>query len=119
MAKLTLADLKRIRDEKSKEMIRRDTFKEINVVVGMGTCGIASGAKDTFVAFVSELEKEGITNVAVKQTKCMGACAAEPAVKVVVPGMPDTVYGKVNADVVRKIVKEHIIGKKVVSENVA
>lgn len=119
MAKLTLADLKKIRDEQNKEMTRRDTDKDIQVVVGMGTCGIAAGAKDTFSAFIDELDKSNISDVVVKQTGCMGFCAIEPTVRVIVPGMPDTIYNKVSADVARKIVKDHIIGKKLVDEHVS
>jgi len=119
MSKLTLAELKKIRDEKNKEMTRRDADKEIQVVVGMGTCGIASGAKETFSAFIDELDKSNVGDVVVKQTGCMGFCSVEPTVRVVAPEMPDTIYNKVTADVARRIVKEHIIGRKLVSEHVS
>lgn len=118
MAKLTLTDLKRMRDEKNKEMNRRDSDKEIQVIVGMGTCGIAAGAKETFAAFVDELDKSNVGDVTVKQTGCMGYCSVEPTVKVLAPNMPDTIYNKVSADVARKIVKEHIINRKLVDEHV-
>jgi len=119
MAKLTLADLKKIRDEKNKEMTRRDTDKDVQIVVGMGTCGIAAGAKDTFSAFIDELDKSNISDVVVKQTGCMGFCVIEPTVRVIAPEMPDTIYNKVTADIARRIVKEHIVGKKLLSEHVS
>ncbi|MDR0303259.1 MAG: hypothetical protein LBH98_00580 [Chitinispirillales bacterium] len=118
MAKLTLADLKKIRDEKNKEMTRRDTDKDVQIIVGMGTCGIAAGAKETFSAFVDELDKSNISDVMVKQTGCMGFCSVEPTVRVTAPQMPDTIYNNVSAEIARRIVKEHIIGKKLVSEYV-
>ncbi|MCL1946644.1 MAG: (2Fe-2S) ferredoxin domain-containing protein [Chitinivibrionia bacterium] len=118
MSKLTLADLKKIRDEKNKEMTRRDADKEIQVVVGMGTCGIASGAKETFSAFIDELDKSHVNDVVVKQTGCMGFCSVEPTVRVIAPEMPDTIYNKVSAEVARRIVKEHIIGRKLVDDHV-
>jgi len=118
MAKLTLADLKKMRDDKNKEMNRRDSDKEIQVIVGMGTCGIAAGAKETFAAFIDELDKSNIGDVTVKQTGCMGYCSVEPTVKIIAPNMPDTIYNKVSADVARKIVKEHIINRKLVDEHV-
>ena len=44
MAKLTLADLRKLRDQKQKAMDKRDpSKKDAQVIVGMGTCGIASG----------------------------------------------------------------------------
>jgi len=118
MAKLTLADLKKIRDEKNKEMTRRDTDKDVQIIVGMGTCGIAAGAKETFSAFIDELDKSNISDVMVKQTGCMGFCSVEPTVRVTSPHMPDTIYNKVSPEIARRIVKEHIVGKKLVSDHV-
>lgn len=92
--------------------------KDCQVIVGMGTCGIAAGAKVVLDAFLSELEAKGIENVSVTQTGCMGLCHVEPTVEVIVPGMPDVIYGNVDAKVVKQIVADHIIGKKLVSEHV-
>ncbi|MBP1589318.1 MAG: (2Fe-2S) ferredoxin domain-containing protein [Kiritimatiellae bacterium] len=109
MPKLTLADLKALRDQKVTEINQRNLEnKTIQVIVGMGTCGIASGAKATFDAFVDELGKKNLTNVTIRQTGCMGLCHSEPTVEVVAPGMPTVIYGKVDGAVARKIVAEHI-----------
>lgn len=116
MGKLTLADLKAMRDDKKKEMDRRITDKAVTVIIGMGTCGIAAGAKETFDAIVKELDASDVADVVVKQTGCMGFCAVEPTVQVIAPEMPDTIYNKVSAEVAVRIVKEHIVGKKLVSE---
>ncbi len=118
MAKLTLSDLKNLRDEKKKEMNRRDTDKEISIIIGMGTCGIAAGAKETFDAFVSELESSEVENAVIKQTGCMGFCAIEPTVEIVMPGMPDTIYNRVDVETAQKIVQEHILQQKLVEEHV-
>ncbi len=118
MGKMTLADLKKMRDEKKKEIVRRDTDKSITIIIGMGTCGIAAGAKDTFDAMIAELDASDVGDVVVKQTGCMGFCAVEPTVEVISPEMPDTVYNKVSAEVAVRIVKEHILGKSLVSEHV-
>ena len=119
MPKLTLEDLKKLRDRKVAEMNQRDVEnKQSQVIVGMGTCGIASGAKKTFDAFIDELAKENLTDVAVRQTGCMGLCHSEPTVEVVVPGMPRVIYGNVDCDTARKIVSEHLVGKRLVSDHV-
>ncbi|MFP4013771.1 MAG: (2Fe-2S) ferredoxin domain-containing protein [Chitinispirillaceae bacterium] len=119
MAKLTLADLKKLRDEKKKELGRRDTEgKTTQIIIGMGTCGIAAGAKDSFDAFLDEIDAKGLTDVAVTQTGCMGLCHAEPTVEVIVPGMPAIVYGNVKTDVARRIVNEHLVEKKLVNDHV-
>ncbi len=119
MGKLTLADLKKLREEKKKELGKRDTEgKTVQVIIGMGTCGIAAGAKDSFDAFLDEIDKRGLDNVSVTQTGCMGLCYAEPTIEVVVPGMPAVVYGNVKADVARKIVEKHIIEKSLVDDHI-
>ena len=93
MAKLTLADLRKMREEKQKAMEMRDASnKDVQVIVGMGTCGIAAGAKDTFTALVNSINEKGLTNVLIRQTGCMGLCHSEPTVEVVVPGMPTVIY---------------------------
>ena len=119
MPKLTLDDLKKLRNEKKKDLQQRQTEgKTIRIVIGMGTCGIAAGAKETFDTFLDELQKNNLTNVLVKQTGCMGLCYSEPTVEVSVPDMPTIVYGKVNAEVARKIVRKHIVGKLLINDHI-
>jgi NADP-reducing hydrogenase subunit HndB len=84
----------------------------------MGTCGIAAGAKETLDAFVQTLEECELSNVRVTQTGCMGLCYVEPTVEVIVPGMPDVIYGKVDAEVARKIVRKHIINKGLINDHI-
>ena len=115
MAKLTLEDLRRMRGEKQQAMsMRESSGKDIQVVVGMGTCGIAAGAKDTYAALVDTLSEKGMTNVLVRQTGCMGLCHSEPTVEVVVPGMPTVIYGHVDAASAREIVEKHIVGHQLI-----
>ena len=115
MAKLTLEDLRRMREEKQKALDMRDSSnKDIQVVVGMGTCGIAAGAKDTFTALIDTLTEKNLTNVLVRQTGCMGLCHSEPTVEVVVPGMPTVIYGNVDAATAKDIVEKHIVGKQLI-----
>ena len=115
MAKLTLADLRKMREEKQKALDMRDSSnKDVQVIVGMGTCGIAAGAKDTFGALVDALAEKNLTNVLVRQTGCMGLCHSEPTVEVVVPGMPTVIYGHVDAATAKDIVDKHIVGKQLI-----
>ena len=119
MAKLTLADLKKLRETKSAEMNPRDAaHKDVQLIVGMGTCGIAAESKKTFDVLVDELGKAGLPNVAIRQTGCMGLCHSEPTVEVVVPGMPTVVYGKVDSDTARKIVNQHVVRKLLVNDHI-
>jgi NADP-reducing hydrogenase subunit HndB len=119
MAKMTLEELRKLRDNKKSELDKRDAEgKDINIIIGMGTCGIAAGAKDSLDAFLDEIERHNISNATVKQTGCMGLCYVEPTVEVKVPGMPDTIYGKVDAETARKIIREHVIAGKLVDNRI-
>ena len=119
MAKLTLEDLRRLRGEKQKAMEMRDASnKDVQVIVGMGTCGIAAGAKETFTALVNTLTEKNLTNVLVRQTGCMGLCHSEPTVEVVAPGMPTVIYGNVDAATAKEIVEKHIVGKQLIDNKI-
>jgi NADP-reducing hydrogenase subunit HndB len=119
MAKLTLDDLRKLREEKQKAMNMRDPEnKSAEIIVGMGTCGIAAGAKGTFNAIIDELNERDITNVLVRQTGCMGFCHSEPTVEVHVDGMPPIIYGNIDEDLGRKIVSRHVVNKKLIDNHI-
>lgn len=119
MAKMTLEELRNLRNAKQNEMTQRDSDgKTSQIIIGMGTCGIAAGAKDAFDAFIDELQSHTVKDTKITQTGCMGLCFSEPTVEVIVPDMPRVVYGNVDADVARRIVRDHIIGKSLVSDHI-
>lgn len=119
MAKMTLEELRKLRDSQKQDMSHRDTEgKQIEVIVGMGTCGIAAGAKVVLDTLLNSINEKGIKDVLLKQTGCMGLCYAEPTVEVHLPGMPDTIYGNVDSKVAADIVETHIVNKKLVDGHV-
>jgi NADH-quinone oxidoreductase subunit F/NADP-reducing hydrogenase subunit HndC len=118
MAKLSLGDLKQLRESKKNELRKRQSEgKDIQVIIGMGTCGIAAGARSALEAFNKALAAHKLTDtVKIKQTGCMGLCHSEPTVEVAVPGMPSVIYGPVEADTAEKIVTRHIKGRELLDE---
>jgi len=120
MAKMSLDELRKLRDSKKNDLRKRDAEgKEIQIIVGMGTCGIAAGAKQTLDTFISSLDEyKLVDSVLVRQTGCMGLCHSEPTVEVVVPGMPVVIYGKVDAAVSKEIIQKHIIGRELLSGHI-
>ncbi len=92
--------------------------KNIEIIVGMGTCGIAAGAKDVMNTFIRELDEQNVKNALVKQTGCMGLCYAEPTVEVVMPDMPNVIYGNVDTETAVKIVRKHILGKILLNNHI-
>jgi NADP-reducing hydrogenase subunit HndB len=120
MAKMTLEQLRTLREEKKGDMVRREVEgKNIQIIVGMGTCGIAAGAKLAFDEILKTVDENGLSgSVTIKQTGCMGLCHVEPTVEVIMPEMPATIYGKVDAVIARKIVMKHVIGKTLVDHHI-
>ena len=117
MAKMSLDDLRKLRDDKKGDLRKREVEgKETQIVVGVGTCGIAAGAKPVLDAFIVGLDQNNLVDTCfVRQTGCMGLCHSEPTVEVIVPGMPAVIYGNVNESVVKEIIQKHLIGKELVS----
>ena len=117
MAKMSLDDLRKLREDKKGDLRRREVDgKEMQVVVGVGTCGIAAGAKPVLDAFIVGLDKNNLADSCfVRQTGCMGLCHSEPTVEIIVPGMPSVIYGNVNEKVVEEIIQKHLIGKELLS----
>ncbi len=119
MAKMTLEDLRKLREDKKRILNKRDVKgKNVQIVVGMGTCGIAAGAKDALDSFLKAIDENNLDNVAVTQTGCMGLCYVEPTVEVIMDDMPDVIYGNVDAEVAERIVNEHIMNKRMVSDHI-
>ena len=104
----SLEELKRVREEALAKKQMKATPGNIQVIVAMGTCGIAAGARDTMKSILSFIEVEGLSGVTVTQTGCMGMCEQEPIVQIIIGDQPKVVYGKVNAEVASQIMKQHV-----------
>ncbi|MEG0834209.1 MAG: (2Fe-2S) ferredoxin domain-containing protein [Christensenellaceae bacterium] len=112
----SLQELEAIRNKTLGKVDVRRNEAEKRVVVGMATCGIAAGARPVLQAFVDEVATRKLNDVAVSQTGCIGVCRLEPLVEVFMPGVPKVTYVKVNPEMARKIVAEHLVNGKVVTE---
>ncbi len=112
----SLEELQKIKEEFSKNLKWRDSKKRGKIVVGMGTCGISAGAKETLKAIVNELDKNSIDDIAVVQSGCMGLCEVEPTVEVQIGDEEPVIYGHVDEKQARRIVKEHIMNGKILSD---
>jgi NADP-reducing hydrogenase subunit HndB len=109
MAKLTIADLKKIKEKVHKEMSLRDGDRRVKVTVHMGTCGIASGAKEVMDTLLQEIETAGTNDVVVTTSGCMGLCSREPLVTVEVLDQEPIKYEYMNPNKMRQVFKRHIL----------
>ena len=113
----SLAELEAIRNKTINSVVMRKEGDNIRVVVGMATCGIAAGARPVMNAFMEEISKRGLGNVAVTQTGCIGVCRLEPIVEVYMPGEEKVTYVKMDAKKAAEGVAEHILNVQVVNHD--
>ena len=104
----SLEELKRVREEALAKKQLKAAPGQVQVIVAMGTCGLAAGARDTMKSILNFIETEKMSGVTVTQTGCMGMCEQEPIVQVIVGDSAKVTYGKVNPEVASQIMKQHV-----------
>lgn len=115
---MKLEDLRKIREKVQKEMELREGKARVNIVVGMGTSGIAAGAREVLKTFLEEISNRNLSDVIVTQTGEKGFASKEPIVVIKEVNKPEVVYGNVTPDIARKIIVEHVVNGNPVSEYV-
>jgi len=116
MAKLTIADLKKIKEEYHSNQALREGGFRARITVHMGTCGIAAGARGVMNTIMEELAKSNLKDVAITTSGCAGLCSQEPMITVELTGAPPVKYTKLNEDKTRKIFTEHVMNGNPVKE---
>ncbi len=112
----TIKDLEEIRNRTLERINIRKEREGTRVVVGMATCGISAGARPVLKALVEEVNKRGLRDVIVSQTGCIGICEYEPVLEVYRPGEDKVTYVKMTPEKAVRVVAEHIVNGKVVTE---
>jgi len=115
---MKLEELRKIRERVQSDLRVRGGKVRIKIVVGMGTSGIAAGAREVLRAFLEEIEKRRLTDVVVTQTGEKGFASREPVVEIIEKDKSTVVYGNMTPEKVRRVMVEHIINRNVVSEYV-
>ncbi|MFP4662284.1 MAG: (2Fe-2S) ferredoxin domain-containing protein [Halanaerobiales bacterium] len=111
----SLKELKELRETLQKDMTARDAADKTKIIIGMGTCGIAAGARKILKVVLDEIEKRDL-DVVVSQTGCIGMCEKEPLMDVKLPGRGRITYGNLEENDVKKIILEHVVNGNVVDE---
>jgi len=98
-------------------MLPERNKKDRNLIirVGLASCGIAAGGRKVYEAFSTQLVNKGL-HAQLKQTGCMGMCYNEVLVEVSSPEGAPVFYSHVIPEQVERIIDEHLIGGKPVSE---
>ncbi len=112
----SLEELKAIRERmQSQVSLRGEDHNHIRVVVGMATCGIASGARPVLTTLSNLVQEKNLTDkIAVTQTGCIGLCQYEPIVEVIEPGKEKVTYIKMTPEKAEEVMERHLIGGHVV-----
>jgi len=110
MARLSIADLQQVRDENKATFTLRKGEYNAKIVVHMGTCGIAAGARNVMSALMNEIAFAGREDIVVKTSGCGGLCAREPMAVIELKDRTPVIYGELNEEKIKKIFKEHVMG---------
>ena len=116
MAKLTIQDLKRIRDESKRTVLLREGTARAKMTIHMGTCGIAAGAREIMDQVLRLVEKHNVQDVMITSSGCAGMCSHEPMMTVEYRYTAPVKYIDLNKEKVTKIFEEHVLNGEPVPE---
>lgn len=85
--------------------------KQVEIIVGMGSCGVASGADKIYRFFKEEIAAKNLP-VKLSITGCIGMCYREPLVEINPVNGPLIMYQEVTIDKAREILEGHILNGK-------
>lgn len=94
----------------------REGTAKARVIVHMGTCGIAAGARAVMGAMVEEVEKRELSDVLVSISSCAGLCSREPMVTVELQGKPPVKYVDMTAEKAVEVMEKHVLGGEIIVE---
>ena len=109
MPRLTIDDLKLMRDRTASSLALRAGVSRARVTVHMGTCGISAGARDVMAALLAEIERQHLTDVVVTTSGCAGLCSREPMATVEVRSEAPVKYANLTPEKMAQVVRQHIV----------
>ena len=113
----SLEELRAIREKmQGKVGVRTENEGQTRVIVGMATCGIASGARPVLTALSDAVQEQGLLNINVTQTGCIGLCQYEPIVEVLEPGKEKVTYVKMTPEKAMEVLRMHLLDGQVVTK---
>ena len=116
MAKLKPEDLDKITEKIKRTILLREGSGRARVIVHMGTCGIAAGARAVMRALLDEIEAKDTKDVMVTTSSCAGLCSREPMITVELQERPAVKYVDVTPEKIKEIFSKHVIGEQIVIE---
>jgi NADP-reducing hydrogenase subunit HndB len=109
MGKLTIDDLKKIKERVKRDTALREGGSTVKITVHMGTCGIAAGAREVMDALLQEMSETERQDIRVMTSGCMGMCSSEPNVTVEMKDKDPVIYQHMDANKMRQVFKRHVL----------
>lgn len=116
MPKLKPEDLSKITEKVKRTMILREGSGRAKIIVHMGTCGIAAGARGIMTALIKEIEERDIKDVILTTSSCAGLCSREPMITVEIQNQPPVKYVDLTPEKVKEIFVKHVLSGEIVKE---
>ncbi len=116
MAKVTIEDLNKISQQAKDTICLRQGDAKCRVIVHMGTCGIAAGARTVIAALMKEIEEKNVQEVILTTSSCAGLCSREPMMTVEVKDQPQVKYIDLTPEKASEILKKHVLEGEIVKE---
>ena len=113
----SLEELKAIREKVQGTIgMRYEGEEQTRVLIGMGTCGIASGARPVLSALATAIQEQNLGYINLSQTGCIGSCIYEPLVEVIEPGKEKVTYVNMTPEKALEVLRLHLKEGKVVTK---
>jgi len=109
MARLTIDDLKKIKERVQQDTALREGGDTAKIIVHMGTCGIAAGARAVMDALLDEMSQTDRKDIKIITSGCMGMCSSEPNVTIELQDQPPVVYQHMDANRMRQVFRRHVL----------
>jgi len=116
MPRLSIEDLKKIREESKATLTLRSGQARAKITVHMGTCGISAGAREVMGALLKEIEKLNLTDVIVTTSGCAGLCSREPMATVELQGEAPVKYVDLKPERILRVLREHVLEGRIVMD---
>jgi NADP-reducing hydrogenase subunit HndB len=116
MDKLKPEDLDRIGEKVKRAILLREGAGRARIIVHMGTCGIAAGARTVMQAFMDAIENRKAGDVILTISSCAGLCSREPMATIELQDEPPVKYVDLTPEKAKEVFEQHVVGGKIVTE---
>ncbi|MBC8401101.1 MAG: (2Fe-2S) ferredoxin domain-containing protein [Candidatus Marinimicrobia bacterium] len=109
-------DLNTISQKIKKTIHLREGAGRARIIVHMGTCGIAAGARSVMKTLIDKVEQQDLKDVLITISSCAGLCSREPMITVELQDEPPVKYVDLNPEKALAILEAHVLGGKILTE---